>query len=283
MRLAFITSLTLVAFAANSVLCRLALGGGFIDAASFTLVRLGSGALALGALAWLSARKQPAPPTGSWLSGLALFGYAAAFSFAYLTLDTGTGALILFGSVQLTMIGWGLRSGERLSAPQWMGVLLAFGGLVYLLLPGLTAPDPTGASLMAVSGAAWGVYSIRGRGAAAPLRMTSQNFVKAVPFAACVSVVAVSSMHLDPRGLGLALTSGVVTSGLGYALWYRALRGLTTTKAAVVQLTVPIIAAGGGVFFLGEPVGMRLVVASGGILGGVAVVVLGRGAEPSEP
>ena len=272
MILTLLTALTLVAFAANSLLCRMALGGALIDPVSFTTLRLASGALAL---ALLTLRRRGAR-AGSWPSGLALFAYAIAFSLAYVSLPTGTGALILFGAVQITMIGAALWAGERLTPAQWGGGLAAMGGLVYLVLPGIAAPDPLGAALMASSGIAWGVYSVRGRGAASPVAMTAGNFVRAAPLALLASVTAIRAMHLEPRGVLLAVTSGVVTSGLGYVLWYRALRGLSTTQAALVQLTVPIIAAFAGVVLLSEVVSARLVLSSALVLGGVMVAVLGR-------
>ena len=276
-----LTVLTLIAFAANSLLCRMALSGEageVIDPISFTTIRLMSGAIVLFVLTRLLTRTETtAKSKGSWASGLALFAYAAAFSLAYVSLSAGVGALILFGSVQLTMLAWALRSGERLAAVQWIGLVAAFGGLVYLTLPGLTAPDPMGAALMGISGIAWGVYSIRGRGAAAPVLMTAQNFCRAAPLAVVASGIAFASMRLPMRGVLLALASGTITSGMGYVLWYRALRQLTTTQAAVVQLTVPVIAAFGGIMLLSEIPNTRLVVASVMILGGVALVVVKRG------
>ncbi len=281
MRTALLTAFTLLAFAANSLLCRAALGEGRIDPTSFTTVRLVSGALALVLFARVfGERREPGEARGSegtWTSGVVLFVYAIAFSLAYVTLSTGAGALILFGVVQVTMIGAALRGGERLGVAQWLGLLAAIGGLVHLVSPGLEAPDPLGALLMTASGVAWGLYSLRGRGARAPVRGTAGNFVRSLPLTAAASVAALSFAHLEPAGVALAATSGVVTSGLGYALWYRALRGLTTTQASVVQLLVPVLAAGAGVAFLSEPLSTRLVTASGLILGGVAVVVLARG------
>ena len=280
MTVVIFTAFTLVAFAANSLLCRMALGGSLIDPVSFTTLRLVSGALALFPIARLIGESSPSQRTvGSWWSGFALFAYAAAFSLAYVSLNTGMGALILFGSVQVTMLGAALRSGERLGVVQWLGALAALGGLVYLVLPGIAAPKPLGALLMSGAGIAWGVYSILGRGAPAPVVMTAGNFARTVPMAILASAVAFSSIHLQPSGILLALLSGVVTSGLGYILWYRVLRSLSTARAAVVQLMVPVLAAFGGVFFLSEQVSVRLVVASVLILGGVALAVIKRQPE----
>jgi len=273
-----VTALTLIAFAANSVLCRLALGGHVIDPMSFTAVRLASGALALVPLSRVLADPvAPRRANGSWGSGAALFAYAAAFSLAYVSLGTGTGALILFGAVQVTMLGWALRSGETLGGVQWAGTAAAVGGLVYLVLPGISAPDPIGALLMTVAGIAWGVYSIRGKGAAAPVAMTAGNFLRSAPMGLAASAIALASMHVQPSGLLLALVSGAVTSGLGYVLWYRALRRLSMTQASLVQLLVPVLAAVGGVAFLEERVSMRLILASALVLGGIAVAVSSRG------
>ena len=272
-----LTAFTLMAFAANSLLTRQALGSELIDPVSFTLLRLGSGALALLPLSRLvSEKSSPGVQNGSWGSGFALFAYAGAFSLAYLSLSAAVGALILFGSVQVTMITGALRSGERLRLAQWIGGMIAIGGLVYLLLPGVSAPDPVGGLLMCAAGIAWGVYSLRGRGAPAPVSMTAGNFLRAVPFALLFAALGFSSMHLESAGVWLALTSGVITSGLGYVLWYRALRDLTTVQASLVQLLVPVLAGFGGVLLLSESVTTRLVVASIFILGGVALAVVKR-------
>lgn len=275
MRVVSLTVFTLLAFAANSLLCRMALGGHLIDPVSFTALRLASGALAL--ILIVRAMGEPARTqgaAGSWGSGFALFAYAIAFSLAYVSLDAGVGALILFGAVQLTMIGSALKSGEKLGTAQWVGSAAAFAGLVFLVMPGISAPDPLGALLMCGSGIAWGAYSIRGRGASAPIAMTAGNFTRSVPMAFAASVLAISAFHLEPYGFLLALISGIVTSGLGYVLWYKALSSLTTAQASVVQLTVPVIAAFGGVAFLSEEVSPRLVLASAVILGGVALAVV---------
>lgn len=274
MRVVLLTALTLVAFAANSLLCRKALGG-LVDPASFTAIRLVSGALALWPIAWtLTRRDGTRRSSGSWTSAFALFAYAAGFSLAYVSLSAGVGALLLFGAVQVTMLGAALASGERLGLAQWVGSVVSVGGLLYLVFPGISAPNPVGALLMCAAGVAWGVYSIRGRGAAAPVLMTAGNFARAAPMALVASLVALAWLQLTPAGALLALVSGVVTSGLGYVLWYAALRGLTTTQASLVQLLVPVIAAFGGVAFLSERVTARLLLASALILGGVALAVL---------
>ncbi|MCG8507550.1 MAG: DMT family transporter [Sphingomonadales bacterium] len=271
-----LTIVTLVAFAANSVLTRLALEGGTIDAASFTLIRVSAGAFMLAPLAWLAGGGSAVMRAGSWGSAVALFAYAIAFSFAYLTLDAGTGALILFAAVQASMIGIGMVRGEWPRAAEWLGLLTALGGLAYLVSPGLTAPKPEGAALMAVAGIAWGVYSIRGRGSAAPLAETAGNFIRALPFALVSAGLAIGGLNADLRGVLLAVASGALASGLGYAIWYTALRGLSATTAAIVQLAVPVIAALGGVFFIGEAITLRLAIAAIIILGGIAVAILGR-------
>jgi drug/metabolite transporter (DMT)-like permease len=276
--LVLLTTFTLVAFAANSILCRMALGGGLIDPVSFTTLRLVSGTLVLILLSRATVESTPSSARGSWVSGLALFSYAIAFSLAYLSLNAGMGALILFGAVQATMIGAGLKSGERLYAVQWLGLITAFGGLVYLVSPGIAAPDPLGALLMSIAGIAWGIYSVRGKGVAAPVLSTTANFVRSVPLAAIASVVVISRAFAETPGILLALVSGSVTSGLGYVLWYKALRGLTTTQASIVQLLVPVLAAFGGVALLAEEVSVRLAIASTLILGGVAMAVLSKAA-----
>jgi drug/metabolite transporter (DMT)-like permease len=269
-----LTVVAMLAFAGNSILCRLALKTTGIDAASFTLVRIASGALVL----WLIMRRpgSTSGPTGNWASAAALFAYAAAFSFAYIGLPAATGALLLFGFVQLTMIGWGLAKGERLSARQVGGLVLALAGLLALLLPGLAAPPPGRAALMAGAGIAWAVYSLRGKGAGDPTAATAGNFIRAAPMALALSILMLPWASLDGLGVAYALASGALTSGLGYVLWYAALRGLTATSAATVQLSVPALAAMGGVVFLSEPMTWRLLVASIAILGGVALVVLER-------
>ncbi|HET7776942.1 MAG TPA: DMT family transporter [Rudaea sp.] len=273
-RLFALVVLTMIAFAGNSLLCRAALKATQIDAATFTGVRIVSGALVL----WLIVRLRDGvrPVAGSWRSALALFAYAAAFSLAYTSLPAGTGALLLFGAVQATMIGYGLAHGERLRWRQTIGLVFAFGGLVGLLLPGLSAPPLQGSVLMLAAGAAWGIYSLRGRSAGDPLRATAGNFLRAVPFAALLSAAALHWLSIDYSGVGYAIASGALTSGVGYAIWYTALPALKATHAATVQLSVPVIAAVGGIAFLDEHLSVRLVVAALAILGGIALVVLER-------
>jgi drug/metabolite transporter (DMT)-like permease len=271
-RALLLTSLAMLAFAGNSLLCRVALKQTSLDPTSFTLVRLISGAVMLGLVVRLRHGGQSGG--GSWLSALALFVYAAGFSFAYLSLPAAAGALLLFGAVQATMIGHGLWTGERLRKPQILGLLLACGGLVGLLLPGLSAPPLAGSSLMLAAGLAWGIYSLRGKGAGDPTRATAGDFLRAVPFAALLSLLMLKNISLNQPGLGYAVASGALTSGIGYAIWYTALPGLKATQAATVQLSVPVLAALGGILFLGEPVTLRLGLASAAILGGIALVIL---------
>ena len=272
LRIILLTVLAMVAFAGNSLLCRLALRDTTIDAASFTTIRLCSGAVML----WLVVRVRGGAYTGAgnWRSALALFAYAAGFSFAYLSLPAASGALLLFGAVQATMIGHGLWAGERLRRMQFAGLALALGGLVGLLLPGLSAPPLLGSLLMLGAGVAWGVYSLRGRGAGDATQVTAGNFLRAVPIAAALSLLMIGNVSLDRAGLAYAVASGALASGLGYAIWYTALPGLKATKAATVQLSVPVIAALGGVAFLGEAITLRLMLASIAILGGIALVIL---------
>jgi drug/metabolite transporter (DMT)-like permease len=290
--IAALVAAALVGFAANSLLCRAALGARSIDAASFTCVRLASGALVL----WLIARTLAArgdPPgvrvpdsagaatsggrgAGSWASAAALFLYAAAFSFSYLRLTAATGALILFAAVQATMIAVGIRGGERPPPLAWLGFALAAGGLLALTLPGLAAPDPAGAALMAAAGVAWGVYSLRGRGAARPLAATADNFLRSLAFAAPLAAAIALAGHATPRGVGLAIASGAIASGLGYSLWYAALPRLAATRAAIVQLSVPVVAAAGAAGFLGETITPRLAGAAAAIVGGIALAIVAR-------
>jgi drug/metabolite transporter (DMT)-like permease len=271
-RIIALTSLAMIAFSGNSLLCRVALKHTGIDAASFTTIRLISGALML----WLLARTSRAANagTGNWLSAFALFVYAAGFSFAYVSLPAATGALLLFGAVQATMIGHGIWTGERLLKPQIAGLMLAFGGLVGLVLPGLSAPPLSGSLLMLGAGVAWGVYSLRGKGAGDPTRVTAGNFLRAAPIAAALSVLMLNGTSLDHSGFWYAVSSGAMASGIGYAIWYTALPALKATTAATVQLSVPVIAALGGIVFLGEPITLRLVLATVAILGGIALVIL---------
>ena len=268
------TCVAMIAFAGNSLLCRVALRDTAIDAASFTSVRIVSGALVL----WLIVRLRQQPGTaagsGNWPSALALFVYAAAFSFAYLGLSAGTGALLLFGAVQATMIGVGLWRGERFSLSQMTGLLLACTGLIGLLLPGLSAPPPLSAALMLASGVAWGIYSLRGKVAGDPTRITAGNFLRATLPALLLGALGMHEGRMDTAGLVYAIASGALTSGMGYAIWYVAIRGLRATTAATVQLSVPVIAALGGTLFLGEAVTARLMLASVAILGGIALVIM---------
>ncbi|MEJ1171821.1 DMT family transporter [Variovorax sp. CCNWLW235] len=267
-----LTAVAMLAFAANSLLCRLALQRQGIDPASFGSIRLVSGAITLLLVVQLRSRP-PSAARADWLAAAMLFAYVAFFSFAYLSLSAGTGALILFGAVQLTMLGAGLGAGERFGPVAWLGFVLAAGGLVYLVLPGVAAPPLLGAVLMAVAGVAWGVYSLRGRGVPNPLAATSRNFLRAVPLALALSVVFVARAHADATGIALAVASGALTSGLGYVVWYAALARLSAMQAATVQLSVPLLAAFGGVLLLSEAITPRLAAASVAILGGIAIVL----------
>jgi drug/metabolite transporter (DMT)-like permease len=269
------TLLALLAFAANSLLCRAALRPGLVDPASFTSMRLAAGAVALMLISRARARRGGGVG-GSWTSGAVLFTYAIAFSLAYLRLDAGTGALILFGSVQAAMIGWGIAKGSRPRVVEWLGTAVALCGLVVLTRPGFAAPDPRGALLMALAGAAWGAYSIVGRDAADPVASNAGNFVRAVPLALGVSLLACDTFQASVAGAGLAVASGAITSGVGYAFWYSALRGLSATRAAVVQLAVPVLAAAGGVAFLDERIGLRFVAAAALVLGGIGLALTAR-------
>ena len=269
-----LTVLAMLAFAGNSLLCRFALQETAIDAASFTSLRLLSGAVSLWLIVYL--RGGGLVVSGSWASALALFAYAAAFSFAYISLPAATGALLLFGAVQATMIGYGLWSGEHMTLRQWVGLVMALLGLVGLLSPGLSAPPLSGALLMLGAGIAWGVYSLRGRGGGDATAVTAGNFVRAVPMALALSLLAGPVLSVDVEGAWYAVVSGALASGVGYALWYRALPGLRPVSAATVQLSVPVIAALGGVVLLGEAPGVRLVLASLAILGGIALVIVSR-------
>jgi drug/metabolite transporter (DMT)-like permease len=275
-RIVLLTTLAMLAFAGNSLLCRMALKHSAIDAASFTTIRLVSGALMLGlVLRWRGrARAHIAVGAGNWRSALALFAYAAGFSFAYVRLPAATGALLLFGGVQATMIGYGVWQGERLLRLQLAGFVLALGGLVGLLLPGIAAPPMVSAWLMLGAGLAWGIYSLRGKGAGDPTQVTAGNFLRAVAIAVALSLLMLNELSLDRAGVGYAVVSGALTSGLGYALWYRALPALKATQAAIVQLSVPVLAAVGGIVLLGESLRWRMVLASGAIIGGIALVIL---------
>ena len=279
LRTLLLTALTLSFFAANSLLARFALRAGQIDAGSFTAVRIVAGAAALLLLTSFgregigAARRH-----GSLRAAFALFSYAAAFSFAYLSLDAGTGALVLFASVQMTMLGIGIARGEPPRPAEWTGLVVALGGLVYLVSPGLAAPSPTGVFLMAVAGAAWGCYSVAAKGVSSPVAATAGNFTRAIPPAAGVVVVvcAIGRPHATWSGIGLAAVSGAITSGLGYALWYLVVKDLRTSLAAIVQLAVPVLASAAGVILLGEQLKWRMVVASAAILGGVALALAAK-------
>ena len=291
----------MMAFASNSLLCRAALKETSIDAASFTFIRIFSGAAALWLIiqtrrlivertasplverstsGWSRVTRHSSLKSGDWISAFALFAYAAAFSFAYRSLSAGTGALLLFGAVQATMILWGFGKDERLRAIQILGLLVALAGLIILVFPGLSAPPLIGSILMLSAGVAWGVYSLRGKikGQSGSDRdaiaATAGNFLRAVPFAALVSVVMIRQIHFDSLGLDYALISGAITSGLGYVIWYAALGGLKAASAATVQLSVPVLAATGGILLLGEPISLRYVIASVAILGGIFLVVI---------
>ena len=275
-KLFVLTTLALIAFAANTVLCRWALAEPSIDAASFTTVRLVSGALTLYLIILFMQSGRRADARGSWRGSLMLFGYAITFSYAYLILDTGTGALILFGSVQISIILVTLWQGTRLHAMEWLGLALAFGGFVYLVLPGVSTPSLTGFILMALAGISWAFYTLNGRGSSAALLDTAYNFIRTIPFVAVVMLFAFRHAHVSTQGIVLAILSGALASGVGYTIWYMVLRDISNTMAAVLQLLVPIIAALGGVIFVGEPITLRLSLAGLLILGGFLLVILGR-------
>lgn len=280
------TVFALLAFAANSVLCRLALGDNTIDATSFTVIRLFSGIIILFVMLALTSKVSKENPSdkatsndkvkGSWLAASMLFIYAVAFSFGYVSLDTGTGALILFGSVQITMIIASVIMGNKLHLSEWLGLSLAFSGFVYLILPNLTTPSLMGFILMSVSGMAWGIYTLLGRASTSPLNDTAYNFLRTSPFILVLIVFGLDHAHITSMGIVLAVLSGAIASGLGYFIWYIALNGLSVTQAAVVQLFVPIIAAIGGVILTSELITLRLVESSALVLGGILMVILGR-------
>jgi drug/metabolite transporter (DMT)-like permease len=283
---AALTLVALHAFAANSILTRMALGAGHLDAATFTTVRLATGALTLLALARLTTRAWPALRGRGWAGPLALFAYVAPFSFAYVRIGAAAGALVLFGAVQITMIGWGLIRGERPGAATWVGLAMAGAGLCTLTLPSAAAPDPVGLGLMVVAGVAWGAYSLLGKGAGDPLGANARAFLWAVPLALALSALSARGAAVSGRGLALAAASGAVTSGVGYAVWYRALRGLTAARAAILQLAVPVLAGAAAVLFLHEPPTGRLAIAGALVIGGVALALVGpararrRGGQP---
>lgn len=262
----------MLAFAGNSLLCRLALKNTGIDAASFTSIRLISAAVAL----WLLVRLSSNAPSGggNWPSAFALFAYAAGFSFAYVNLTAATGALLLFGAVQTTMISYGMWRGERLLSLQWLGLVLALGGLVGLTFLGLSAPPLVSSLLMIGAGVAWGIYSLRGKGVGDPTMVTAGNFLRTVPITVALSLLMMRHITLDNAGIWYAIMSGALTSGIGYAIWYKALPALKATQAATVQLSVPAIAAMGGIILLDEPISLRLILASIAIISGIALVIL---------
>jgi drug/metabolite transporter (DMT)-like permease len=270
-RLIILTLLAMLAFAGNSLLCRFALTQTSIDAASFTIIRITSGAIVL----WLIGRMRHGTLSsqGSWLSALALFVYAAGFSFAYTSLTTATGALLLFDSVQVTMISYGVWTGESFSRIQVVGFAMAFGGLFGFLLPGISAPPILGAFLMSVAGVAWGIYSLRGKGTGNATLVTAGNFLRAIPFALALYILNLGKLSSDTVGVCYAISSGALASGIGYAIWYTALPRLTASHAATVQLSVPVIAALGGIVFLNELITLRFVIAAVFVLGGIALVI----------
>ncbi len=271
----FLTAVAMIAFAANSVLCRMALAPAAIDPASFTSLRMVSGAVTL----WLLSKAMggsKAVRGGNWEGAGYLFLYAITFSFAYMSLSAGTGALLLFGSVQIAMIAWALVVGERPRPGRWIGMVVALVGFIYLVLPGVTAPSPAGAALMTTAGIAWAFYSLRRRGHGDPLPETAGNFARAAPMALTVSLLLASRAHASPHGMLLAMMSGALASGLGYVVWYAALRGLTASGAAVSQISVAPIAALGGIIFLGEALNSRIIIASILILGGIALALVSR-------
>ncbi len=298
LKLILFTTFALVAFAFNSILCRLALRGDEADAAGFTAVRLASGAVALVVISWLAAKggdlsgsegaQLGAPsdlstlPTvrvsafGSWTSAFYLFAYAVCFSFAYFGLTAGTGALVLFGSVQMTMVAAAIVKGERPTPLEWIGLIIAFGGLIYLVFPGLASPPLTSSLLMAAAGMAWGAYSIRGKGSVDPLCETAGNFARSLLFVVPLVLLYIPALQLTLRGWLFAIVSGAVTSGVGYAVWYAALRYHTSTRAAVMQLSVPVIAAVFGIILLGETATATLSVAAALILGGIGLTIVGK-------
>lgn len=279
----YLTASALIAFAANSVLCRLALGEASIDAASFTMIRLLSGAVTLWILINLknfitnNENKNKSKSGGNWYGSLMLFIYALTFSFAYITLETATGALILFGSVQITIILVNTLKGNRLHIIEWLGVALAFTGFVYLILPDINTPSVIGFLLMSISGIAWGLYTLNGRGSQDPLKDTAHNFIKTIPMImilGLVQLVVLKDSQISSNGIFLAVASGAIASGVGYSIWYRVLPGLSVVLSAVLQLLVPVIAALGGILLVNELITHRLVISALMILGGILLVIL---------
>ena len=276
MKIFFYTGFALLAFAFNSILCRLALGANLIDAASFTGIRLVSGAIILLIISSFFANKNGAARQGNWLSAFFLFAYAICFSFAYINLTTGTGALILFGSVQATMIVAALAGGERPRISEWLGLFAALAGLVYLVLPGLAAPPFLSSLLMAFAGVAWGFYTLRGKRSDNPIAETTGNFLRSVPMVVLFSLPFLSGFHLSKRGILFAVLSGAIASGIGYTVWYAALKFHTATRAAILQLSVPVLAAIGGTVLLSESISIRLIVSAVLILGGIGLATLSK-------
>jgi len=266
------TCFSLFAFAGNSVLCRLALGEAQLDPASFTIIRLLSGIVMLMLISSIFQIKNSSKSKGSWFSALMLYVYAVTFSYAYISLDTGTGALILFGSVQLTMVLISLISGNRLRLIEWLGLITAFAGFVYLVIPSISTPSFQGFILMAISGIAWGIYTLMGKTSQQPLKDTAFNFLRTLPFVLALIIIQLNHTNLSQQGIILALISGAITSGIGYSIWYIAVGGLSTIQAGVVQLLVPIIAAIGGVVFAQELISVRLIFSSILVLGGIMLI-----------
>lgn len=275
MRIFLLTTITMIAFGANSIFGRVALEGDAIDPSSYSFIRLLSGAIMLAILVGVSSGVSKKNLNhGNIISALCLFAYAAAFSFSYVNIETGVGALILFACVQAVMIGWALYKGDRPSLFEWIGIVIAFGAFIWLVSPGLEAPDPIAATLMAISGIAWGAYSLRGKSSSDPLKATAGNFLLSVPMGLVLLFITISSSQVTVYGVILAIASGAITSGMGYALWYKVLPQLTSTRASIVQLTVPVVAGIGGLIFLSEPLTFRFVLASALILGGVAISIV---------
>lgn len=276
LKISILTALALIAFAANSILCRLALKENAIDAASFTNLRLLSGVIVLILILKLTTKKNTNVSKGSWSSSFMLILYAVSFSFAYISLDTGIGALISFGTVQITIILASIISGYRLNIYEWLGTLIAFLGFVYLVLPGVSSPSLKGFILMTLAGIGWGLYTIKGIQSKNPLSDTAYNFIRTLPFVLVLFLLSLHQLHYTKEGILLAIISGSLTSGIGYTIWYMAINGLTKIQTAIVQLLVPIIAAFGGVIFVDEKITFRLSIASILVLGGILVVVLGK-------
>lgn len=282
MKVILLTALALTAFAANAVLCRLALDSGAIDPTSFTTIRLLSGAFVLALIFQFTKQSEGvSKPQGSWTSAINLTLYAITFSFGYLSVSSGTGALILFGAVQVTMLLAALKSGEKMKVHQWGGFAIAVAGLIYLVSPGVSAPDMKGAILMIISGITWAFYSLAGKSATTPIAMTAGNFLRAALLSLPIAIFFLDSQNYNQTGVILALTSGIITSGIAYIIWYRALALLSTTKAAILQLLVPPLASLGGVLFISEQFTTRLLIASILILGGVILSVLNGKASQS--